>query len=464
MNNGRIKISLLILMFAFSVFAQSNEPLLIVSKSFVGKKINGVSFREFVGDVVITQKDVRITCNKAIQNLSNNSAELIGDVVVTQDTLVLKTPHGFYFGKTKKAFSNSGVFLNDGRVTLIADSGYYFANSKLAGFFGNVKLVDSLHTLFADSLYYFRNKDSALAIRNIRLQDSSSVIFADSLIYSTVNKFTDARGKVKIKNPKDDITIFAERLLNYSDSSYTLLTGRPLLIKIDTTFNTRQDSVVGIDTLFLSADTMKSLSDSSSLLIAKDSVLILRDGFASVNEITFFYRDENKIVTFKPATEKPNPVIWQNNSQLTGDSIAIFVNNNTLKRINVYRNAIIISKNEGYDYRFDQLSGDTLKIFFDKGRLSETFVSGRVLSIYYLYDNGRPNGLIKSSAKAARVFFEKNKVVKVKLYGQPESEYHPEKLIEGNEQSFTLPDFYLYGNRPSVEDVIGSKKIFFKGN
>ncbi len=454
----------LLCFFAFNGFAlaQQSGQMVIVGKSFTGKKVNGMTIREFIGNVVITQKDVRITCDRAIQNLDENKAELIGNVIVKQDTITIKTPRGFYFGNEKKAYSYSGIFLDDGHVNLTADSGYYFSEKESASFFGNVKLIDSSRTLLSDSLFYFSKKDSSLATGNVVLQDSASTIFSDSLVYLTRNKFTDARGKVKIKNKKEAITIFAERLLNYPDSNYTLLLGRPLLMKIDTVKNAEKDSVVREDTLFLSANKMESYSVPASLLIAKDSVLIVRRNFASVNKITFFYRGENKILTFKRNDEEQPPVIWQENSQLTGDSIAISIKNNSLKRIDVFGNAVIISKNKGYDYRFDQLSGDTLKMFFDKGELKKTFVTGNVLSIYYLYDKGKAEGLIKSSGDAAKIFFQKNQVSKVKFYGQPESDYHPEKLIEGEEQSFTVPAFYLYKNKPSRRKVIGEKGILIK--
>jgi hypothetical protein len=40
----------------------------------------------------LTQGDVIITCQKAIQYISRNDAELIGNVVVRQDSLIIETP------------------------------------------------------------------------------------------------------------------------------------------------------------------------------------------------------------------------------------------------------------------------------------------------------------------------------------------------------------------------------------
>ncbi|MCK7524562.1 MAG: hypothetical protein MZV64_46565 [Ignavibacteriales bacterium] len=76
----------------------------------VGKMVNGESTREVYGNVVLTQGDVIITCDKAIQFISRNDAELIGNVIVKKDTLTIKTPRGFYYGNLAKTRSNAGVY------------------------------------------------------------------------------------------------------------------------------------------------------------------------------------------------------------------------------------------------------------------------------------------------------------------------------------------------------------------
>ena len=86
---------------------------------------------------------------------------------------------------------------------------------------------------------------------------------------------------------------------------------------------------------------------------------------------------------------------------------------------------------------------------FTEGKLAKTEVKGNVLSIYYLYEEGEPNGLLKSSAKEIEIFFRSGKVNQVKMFGSPISEYHPENLVIDNEKNFTLPTFFIYGGKPS---------------
>ena len=73
---------------------------------------------KLLGNVVITQEDIRITCNKAIQYIKSNNAELIGNVIITQDSVVIKTERGRYFGNIKIAYSDSTVHLNNGEMDL----------------------------------------------------------------------------------------------------------------------------------------------------------------------------------------------------------------------------------------------------------------------------------------------------------------------------------------------------------
>lgn len=113
----------------------------------------------------------------------------------------------------------------------------------------------------------------------------------------------------------------------------------------------------------------------------------------------------------------------------------------------------MISQDSVYQFRYNQMSGDTIYLYFNDGDLSQTNVNGNVLSIYYLFDEKEPNGLLKSSGEKFKIFIADNKVTDVKLYGSPVSEYHPENLVKGNEKSFTLPTFILYSNKPDKRNL-----------
>ena len=93
---------------SISLFPQNeDERITVIGDSLVGKVVNGESVREVVGNVRLNQGNVTITCNRAIQYIAQNEAELIGNVIAKQDSLTLQTEKGYYFGNLKKTKSTS---------------------------------------------------------------------------------------------------------------------------------------------------------------------------------------------------------------------------------------------------------------------------------------------------------------------------------------------------------------------
>lgn len=442
------------------LFAQQGDLIRVVGDSLIGKMVNGESVREVYGNVVLTQGNVVITCNKAIQYISRNEAELIGNVIAKKDTLTIKTARGFYFGNLSKTKSNSGVYLDDKKVILTADSGEYFFNEDRAVFETNVKLFDTTSTLTSTKLNYFQKQDRAVAIGNVKIVDPENEITADTLEHFRKTKITFAFSNVRIKNLKNNTEIYGEHLEDFRERNYSIIDIKPLLLQVDTTYITREDSTkeAKLDTLFIKARLMESFRDSSEKFIATDSVLILKDEFASRNDLTLFYKEQNRIVINKISEEARQPIIWYKNSQLTGDSITIYLDGNKITKLDVNNIAFMMSQNEIYDNRFDQTSSDSIKIYFANNKINEADFFGKVYSIYYLYEGETKNGLTKSNSSKAKVLFKDDEVSEVKLYINPASEYYPEKQVNGNEKSYLLPRFIIMEDRPTKEEMYQTLK------
>jgi len=443
---------IIILLFSSLLAQEKSEIIRVIGDSLIGKTIDGISFREVIGNVVMTQGNVKVTCNKAIQNLTNNNAELIGNVIATQDTITITSDKGFYFGDEKYIYSDRKLTLKDGHVVLTADSGYYYFNLEKSVFNSNVQLVDSINTLKSSTLTYFSEIQKAIAVGNVNISDKESIIFCDSLIHLRTIKKSNAFRNVRIVNKKQKLTIIGNELIDDGEINFTRIIGNPLLTKIDTTNEGK------LDTLLIRAKAFESKEDSVKKLLAIDSVKIIRGELSSVNNYTVLYRDENRLMIKKIKNDKNSPVLWYTNSQLVGDSINIFLSNNKLDSIHIRNEATILSKNEKYNYRFDQISGDNINLYFSKGKLKLTDVKGEVLSIYFMFEKGEPNGLIKSSSSRAKMKFDDNAVVNVSMYESVQSEYHPENLIKGNELDFTIPSFIIYNNKPKKSVLIQGSK------
>lgn len=451
-------IFLLIVLFSVNLFSQQKEEMItVLGDSLVGRIVSGETTREVYGHVVLTQGNVVITCDKAIQYISRNDAELIGNVVVKQDTMTIKTPRGFYYGNERRAESNAGIQLDDKKVILNADSGEYFFNDDKAVFRSRVTLYDTASTLTSNALTYFKNENRAIAIGNVEIVQKDNLIDADTLEHFRDTRVTFGNSNVRIKNLTNNVQIFGDHLIDYAQSFHTVVDKNPLLLQIDTTRSRLPDSLItdtdsiriNLDTLIIKSGTMEAYRDTINLFEARDSVRIWRESFASLNDYSLYLKNDEKIVTYRKKEGDRKPVLWNESTQLIGDSITIFLKKNEIQALEVNRKAFVQSPNQNYPDRFDQISGDKLIMYFDSSRVTRVDVNGNVYNVYYMYtDEQKPNGLTQSSAETAAILFRNKKVDQVRLYGSPKSEYYPENMVGGKEKNYDLPGFTIVENRP----------------
>ncbi len=461
-----MKINLFILLFLLSMLhletvTQTESSLItVIGKELIGRVENGESVREVRGDVVLTQGNVVITCDLAIQYLAQNNAKLFGNVIIKQDSLTITTSEGFYYGNEKRAFSDKGVKLDDQKVILTAVIGEYFFDLHKALFDKNVKLYDTISTMTSDKLIYYRSEDRAVSTSNVKIIDAENIIYADSLIHNRREQTSFAFNNVAIKNLGNNSIIFGDHLEDYRLKNYSLIDSNPLLIQIDTS-KSNNDSTIIVDTMIIKSMIMEAFRDSSNHFVAKDSVKILRGEFASVNDLTIYYRDLDKIHIYKISDSTSTPVMWFENSQLSGDTIFIHLEEKKIKKMDILNNSLIVSQNIDFPSRYDQVTGNNVTLHFEDDGLKMTEVFENVLSIYYLYEEAEPNGLMKASSKVAIIEFTEKKVDKVRLYADPNSEYHPENLVSGKEQLFLLPNFVFYTDKPKKEQLLTTIKKEF---
>jgi hypothetical protein len=139
---------------------------------------------------------------------------------------------------------------------------------------------------------------------------------------------------------------------------------------------------ITFDTLFISSLKMEVFRNQEDKFVATDSVKILRGLVTSLNDITIYSQDSSKIITKKVDDETSQPVIWYAYSQVTGDSISIYLLDNKIHQIDVDVKSFILTQNENYPERFDQYSSSSTKLFFDNNKVSRVEYFDNVFSIY----------------------------------------------------------------------------------
>lgn len=393
-----------------SVPVKAQQPVrLIHADSLVGYTVNGDAYRELVGHVQLEQDSTTLSCDRALQDLTHDSVSLYGDVHVKDDTLTLITQRAHYSGNTKTVTSHTPVYLNDRRRTLTANSGSYDAETKIARFYGDVFVRDSSSWLKSDTLYYYRIPDSTIA-----------------------------NGSVKIKSLDNNVTIYGAHFRDYGKRNYSRMTGKPLLVQVDTASDGR------IDTLMITGKTMEAYRDSANeRFVAEDSVNIVRGSLSARCGYGIYLSSDSLVILQK------TPVVWYEDNQLSGDSIAVYIRNKNVSRVFVSGAAFAVSQSDSlYTDRFNQLKGRQLTMYLHDRKVSRIIVESNATSLYYLYDKNKPNGANKVSGDRVVMYFTDGKIDKISVINGVEGDYYPENMVKDKSDAYNLAGFRYYKIRP----------------
>ncbi len=372
--------------------------------------IDGEDARELSGHVRILQENVIIQCDRAVQFLASGKIVLTGNVLVRDDSMTITAPRGVYYRDTRHAEAYERVVLDDGVSHLEADVGTYDVDPRVA---------------------YFRSRVVA--------RDSSALLFADTLTYERNPKRMHATGRVRVINEQDAVTVTGGDLVHDGIARYSRVTVAPVLVKLDTTAGGV------IDTLIVRSRVMESFQDSVRRMRATDSVTFVRKDLAGRAGSILLVTEGDSLEL------RRGPVLWYQETQVSGDSINVYLRKRALDRILVMGSAFAVSRSDSLrPQRYDQLAGETLDMQFHERALRQIDVETRALSIYYLYEDTLANGLNTASGDRIVMLFAEGRASTIRVVGGVEGRYVPEPMVDKREGEYRLPGFFWRDDRPAL--------------
>ncbi len=390
------------------------------------------------GHVQLRHKDALLTCDKALLDTKHNFAEAIGNVVLNQGdtlrlyagilrydgsrdfsmaidrvrlydpTMQLETDTLYYDKRRGTAFYRSGGVIRDSVNVLRSRVGKYFVREKryefinrvkitnpdytilsahldynthrrTARFFGPTKILSNRNMVYAERGQYNMRDSTAWFTRNAFVRDSKTWTAADSIYSDRQRQFYSATGHVRIKDSLNKVLILAGYAELWQGKDSVMLDRDPVVINYEK------------DTFYLAAKhIMTARHDSIRLLWAYPSVAFYQKGFSGRADSLFQSSATHRIELYR------NPVLWNNDSQITGDTI--FVRNDAKGRhidSLIIPSGVFIIQKEPAGY--NQIKGKKLKGKFRNGRLRHIDITGNTETIYYLRDDqNRLNGIDRS--------------------------------------------------------------------
>ncbi len=482
-------------------YSQKNQQIEIVQAgSLEGIKANGVEVRRLVGNVIFKQDATYMYCDSALFYETTNSIDAYGTIRIEGPKAKLYGDVLHYEGNEKKAFiTGKEVRMTDGKMTLTTTAlnydleqeigsynnkgivrdndnvltsniGYYYSNDKMVFFKDNVVLTNPKYVMHSDTLKYntinettyfygpstiqSTGKDSGFIYcedgwyntkteksyfgKNAYILSKENKLLGDSMLYDRANGLGRAWRNVSLVDTMQKVIISGDYAWMNEKQGKSFVTGKSTLTKIFTT-----------DSLFLHADTLYATQDSATkakTYYAYKHVRIFKTDLQGKCDSLVYKSSDSTIYFYN------NPVLWNNQNQLTADEINLVLSNNKLHLLNLTTSAFIIAQED--TTKFNQIKGRTMVGHFADNKLYKIDVNGNGQTVYYIRNAKKQlTGVNKADCSDMIIYMQESKVQKISLLNEPDATLYPIKELSDSE--LKLKDFkWLDALKPlSKEDI-----------
>jgi lipopolysaccharide export system protein LptA len=412
----------------------AGEPLQLLHADSLVKATSDNTIYQFAqGHVRFRHGNVLVWCNRANFYEDENRSQLIGNVKIVQGTVTLTAPSADYNGNTRIATGTQGVKIIDRITTLTAKSGRYSTQSSIANFYGDVRVEDDSVAIDADTIEYHRSTENSYASGNILMEAKRNHAF-----------------------------IKGDSSVNFPSLNYSRVVGNAILYQMDTLAVAGKDSLNTfpkdtlkrhLDTFTIASNLMESYRGKNERYIATGKVEMVRGELASRCDTAYFEKHEERVRL------RGTPIVWYDSTQLSADSIIVYLPKQRLKKIESYSRAFSVSRDDTLHFdRANQLSGSAIFISVDADTLREVFAKGDAKSLYFLLKEQEPDGVARHSADSIRITMENGKPEVIRWLGGVNGENFPEKMVAKKTKDFYLPAWHWETNRPKKRVFNPSRK------
>ncbi len=448
------------------------------------------------GDVCFRHDSSYMYCDSAYFFEQTNSLEAFSNVRMEQgDTLFVYGDYLFYDGNTQVAYLRENVRMENGQVTLFTDSlnyeripniGYYFEGglivdslnqlssfygqyspeTKLAVFNDSVQVENPDFTLYSDTLHYDTESkvatilgpsvivsdsgtihtsrgwydtvnNTSLLLDQSQVESGEKILIGDSIFYNRDTGMGEVYGNMSLIDTAQHVTLQGEYGYYNEQTGYAFATDSARFLEYSQG-----------DTLFLHADTLQMVTVDSVYreIKAYYGVRFYRIDMQGVCDSMQFNTRDSVLYMY---TE---PVLWNEQYQLYGDTIAIYMNDSTIEYAHVIQFAFAAQHVDSSYY--NQLKGNDLKAYFEGQAVRQIDVAGNAESIFYpLESDGAKVGMNETKSGFLTIWVKDNKLDKLKIWPSPVGSMTPIPDLKPDQKM--LKDFYWFDYlRPKNKDDI----------
>ena len=360
---------------------------------------------------------------------------------VVDSVNVLTSIIGTYFTELKKVQFTKNVHIDNPEYTIDSEQLNYYRVSKNAYMYGPSTIVGEDYTIYCERGFYDTKIEQGYGVKNTTINYSNRIIEGDSVYFDKVTSFASATNNIVVTDTINKGIIRAHYAEVFKEKDSVFATKRAVAVNL-----VEQDSV------YIHGDTL--------MVTGKPEERVLR----AFRNAKFYKTDLSGKCDSIHSEEKTgitqlitNPILWNTDNQMTGDSIHLISDLETdkLDSLKVINNAFIIALDTVSKTGYNQAKGQDLFGKFIENQLEIIDLVKNTEVIYYMYnDDQELIGIDKTICSKIRMLMQNNEINELYFYVNPDGDIFPEKdlpvdsrklkgfIWRGDERIFTKDDIF----------------------
>ena len=375
---------------------------------------------QLLSNVKIINKNMTLTTEHLTYKVDERLGYYVGGGKLINNDNVLTSKVGYYNVKANTSHFRGDVHLVNPDYTIDCDTLVFNNETEVAYFYGPTTLTTDENEIYCEKGWYNSKSETSKFTTNAWIQSPDYLIKGDTLNFNNKTGFGKVKGNVEWSDSTKE-TIITGHYAEYNQKKDNgLVTDSALLtIKMDD------------DTLYLTADSLfthkrqestDSLAADSSkethFFYAYNDVTIYKSNMQAVCDSLTYFSKDSVFNLYK------DPVVWTDSTQMTADTISLFLQSKKIKKLSLLDKAFIINFLE-YEI-YNQIKGRDVFGYFEKDTLRRIIVKGNGESIYYAQDDNKAYiGANKATCSNILIKFKDAKVNTVTFLNKPNATFFP---------------------------------------
>lgn len=391
--------------------------------------------------VDLTDSQMKLTTDTLYFDRANQVSYYRSGGKVVDSANTLTSIIGNYFMEIEKVQFQDSVHIDNPDYIIDSEQLDYYRGSKNAYMYGPSTIVGEEYTIYCERGFYDTKIEQGYGVKNTKINYNHRIIEGDSVYFDKATSFASATNNIQVTDTVNNARIRAHYAEVFKEKDSVFATKKAVAV-----------SLVQQDSLYVHGDTL--------LVTGPPESRVLR----AFRNAKFFKTDLSGKCDSIHSAEKTgvtqlirNPILWNVDNQMTGDSIHILSNKETeaLDSLKVINNAFVIAFDTIGKKGYNQSKGKDLLGKFIDNELKIVDLVKNTEVIYYMYDSDQELiGINKTICSKIRLHMANNDIEEITFFVNPDGDIFPEKDLP--EESRKLKGFIWRGD----ERILTKEDIF----